>query len=211
MPVITQRTYHIAIVVRETRASRCDANRLTLAMRAGPPTTPCRFTSFPPTELVTAPAEFVSSEARAPQFIRNTVFVRRVRELCEARRAFVARSGTRAPQEAEKRRLATRLDRGTPIAKSTDVVLKRMREAAVTLLVVGMLFAMLILINPRVRESAGQLGGDVQNQHWEASAAPVGNVAASVISMTSYYAPDNPYLFSFLIVAGVLFVLLLRT
>jgi hypothetical protein len=73
------------------------------------------------------------------------------------------------------------------------------------------LFALLIVINPRVRERAGQIGGDVQTQSWEASAAPVSNAAVSAMSVTSYYASDNPYLFSFVIAAGVLFVLLLRT
>jgi hypothetical protein len=98
-----------------------------------------------------------------------------------------------------------------PIAKSTDVVLKRIRSAGPSLLVIGILFALLVVINPRVREQAGQLGGDVQTQNWQASAAPVGHAAASVMSVTSYYASDNPYLFSFVIAAGVLFVLLLRT
>ena len=78
-------------------------------------------------------------------------------------------------------------------------------------MVLSVLFGMLMLINPRVRERAGQISGDVQNQQWDSSAGPLGNAASSVLSMTGSYAADNPFLFSFLVVAGVLFVLMLRT
>ena len=86
--------------------------------------------------------------------------------------------------------------------------MKRLRNASATLAMLAVLFGLLLAINPRVRESAGQISGDVQSQQWQAS---TGSAAASAMSMTSYYASDNPYLFSFLLVAGVLFVLMLRT
>ena len=102
-------------------------------------------------------------------------------------------------------------EQGTAIAKRTKVVSTRVRDLTSTLVVLAVLFGMLMLINPRVRERAGQISGDVQNQQWDSPAGPVGDVATTVLAMTGSYAADNPFLFSFLVVAGVLFVLMLRT
>lgn len=109
------------------------------------------------------------------------------------------------------RHLVVDRKQGTLIAKSTDAVLKKMRGLAATLIVLGVLFAMLVTVNPQVREHAMQIGADVRNQNWNSSAGPIGSFAQSAFSTTSYYASDNPILFSFVFVAVVLFLLMLRT
>ncbi len=43
------------------------------------------------------------------------------------------------------------------------------------------------------------------------SLGPVGNAAYAAMSIGSDYASDNPFLFSFLVVAVVLFMLMLRS
>lgn len=68
-----------------------------------------------------------------------------------------------------------------------------------------------MLINPRVRERFGQMTGDIQSQPWDASGGPIRIAATAVVAVTTGYAADNPFLFSFLVVAAVLFLLMLRT
>jgi hypothetical protein len=93
---------------------------------------------------------------------------------------------------------------------SIKVVLKKVRDLAVTLGVLAVLFGMLLAINPRVREKFAELmssrGHDVNS-----SLGPVSNAAYAAMSIGSDYASDNPYLFSFLVVAVVLFMLMVRS
>jgi len=90
-------------------------------------------------------------------------------------------------------------------------VRRRCRDVATALAVLIVLFGILTLINPRVRERVGEVTGDVQSQAWSTSSAPISNAAVGALSVTSGYAADNPFLFSFLIVAVVLFLLMVRT
>ena len=88
---------------------------------------------------------------------------------------------------------------------------RRIRDVVVTLVAVCVLFALLMAVNPQVRERMGQVSGDVQTQKWDSREGPVGTLVQTAVSTTSEYASDNPILFPFVAVAAVLFVLMLRT
>ena len=87
-------------------------------------------------------------------------------------------------------------------------MLKKVRDLAATLGVLVLLFGMLMVINPRVREKFTEMTSSVQGRE---SLGPVQNAAYAAMSIGSDYAADNPYLFTFLVVAVVLFMLMLRT
>ena len=90
-------------------------------------------------------------------------------------------------------------------------VLRTFRDLAATLVVLIALFGMLMLIDPRVRDQFGQLTGEVQGQGWNSPEGPIGTAAQAAVSITSDYAYDNPFLFSFAVAAVVIFMLMLRT
>ena len=92
------------------------------------------------------------------------------------------------------------------------VVWKKARDLAATLAVLAVLFGMLMAINPRVRDRFGEMVS-VQGGagHVNSSLGPIGNAAHAAMSIGSDYAADNPVLFSFLVVAALLFMLMLRT
>jgi ribose/xylose/arabinose/galactoside ABC-type transport system permease subunit len=89
-----------------------------------------------------------------------------------------------------------------------EVVLKKIRDLLATLAVLVALFGMIMAINPRVRERFAELTAGV---HGRDSLGPVQNAAYAAMAVGSDYAADNPYLFSFLVVAVVLFMLMLRS
>ena len=97
-----------------------------------------------------------------------------------------------------------------PLAKGKKVVWKRVRDLAATLAVLAVLFAMLMAINPRVRERFAEMTASMQRRDMNSSIGPVGNAAYAAMSIGSDYAADNPFLFAFLVVAVVLFMLMLR-
>ena len=95
-----------------------------------------------------------------------------------------------------------------PLATRIEVVLKKVRDLAVTLAVLVVLFGMLMAINPRVRDQFSQMTTSVQGRE---SLGPMQNAAYAAVSIGSDYAADNPFLFSFLVAAVVLFMLMLRS
>jgi hypothetical protein len=97
------------------------------------------------------------------------------------------------------------------LAMCNKVVWKRVRDLAATLAVLAVLFAMLMAINPRVRERFAEMTASVQGGDMNSSIGPVGNAAHAAMSIGSDYASDNPFLFAFLVVAVVLFMLMLRS
>ena len=96
------------------------------------------------------------------------------------------------------------------LATCIKVVWKKVRDLAATLAVLVVLFGMLMAINPRVREQFGELMSK-QGRDVNSSIGPVSNAAYAAMSIGSDYAGSNPYLFSFLVVAVVLFMLMLRS
>jgi hypothetical protein len=100
---------------------------------------------------------------------------------------------------------------GTVLAMHIRVVGKKTRELGVTLAVLAMLFGMLMVINPQVRERFSDMTASVQSGNVDSSIGPVSNAAYAVMSIGSDYAADNPLLFSFLVVAVILFMLMLRS
>jgi hypothetical protein len=88
---------------------------------------------------------------------------------------------------------------------------RQIRDLVVTLAALGVLFTMLMTVDPRLRDRAGQLTVGVSHQHWDASRDAVGDTMGSAVALVSGYANDNVYLFAFLVVAVVLFMLMLRT
>lgn len=80
-----------------------------------------------------------------------------------------------------------------------------------TIAVLVALFGMLMAINPRVRERFGEMTMSMQGGNVNSSFGPVGNAATAAMSIGTDYAADNPFLFSFLVVAVVLLMLMLRT
>lgn len=77
-----------------------------------------------------------------------------------------------------------------------------------TLAVLAVLFGVLLAFSPRVHERFAELTASVQGRE---SLGPVQNAAYAAMSIGSDYAAGNPYLFSFLVVAVVLFILMLRS
>jgi len=90
-------------------------------------------------------------------------------------------------------------------------VFTRLRDLVTALAVLVVMLGILTLINPRLRESVGQVTSGVQQQGWSETSAPIETAAHGVVSTTSGYAVDNPYLFSFMVAAVVLFLLMVRT
>lgn len=101
-------------------------------------------------------------------------------------------------------------EQGTPIANRKKVF-GRLRDIAATLAVLIVLLGTLMLINPRVREDISRMTGDVQSQGWSAPDGPIVMTAERLLTITSDYASDNPFLFSFAVAAAVIFMLMLRT
>ena len=97
------------------------------------------------------------------------------------------------------------------LAMCIRVVGKRARELGATLAVLALLFGMLMAINPQVRERFGEMTASMQSGDMNSSVGPVGNAAYAAVSIGSDYAADNPFLFSFLVVAVILFMLMLRS
>jgi hypothetical protein len=77
-----------------------------------------------------------------------------------------------------------------------------------TLAVLAVMFAMIMALNPRVHDRFAELTTSVQGRD---SLGPLQNAAYAAVSIGSDYAADNPYLFSFLVVAALLFMLMLRS
>lgn len=94
------------------------------------------------------------------------------------------------------------------LAMGIRVVWKRARDFTATIAVLVVLFGMLMAINPRVRDQFGQMTTSVQGRE---SLGPMQNAAYAAVSIGSDYAADNPFLFSFLVAAVVLFMLMLRS
>ena len=88
---------------------------------------------------------------------------------------------------------------------------RRIRDLFGTVVVLCVLFGVLVSINPRVRERFGHFAGGVSDQEWSQSEGAIGNSLRSVVAVVSGFAADNTYLFSFVVVAGVLLFLMLRT
>lgn len=86
----------------------------------------------------------------------------------------------------------------------------RLRDFGVTLAVMALLLGMLMLINPHVRERVALVAGDAQSQTWGSSGGEISSAATDALAITSGYAGDNPVLFSFFIVAAVLFMLMVK-
>ena len=95
-----------------------------------------------------------------------------------------------------------------PLAMGIEVVLRKVRDLAVTLAVLVVLFGMLMATNPRVR---GQFAEMTKTAEGRESLGHVQNAAYAAIAIGSDYAGDNPFLFSFLVAAVVLFILMLRS
>ena len=93
----------------------------------------------------------------------------------------------------------------------TRTVWKRARDLGATLAVLAVLFGMLMVINPRVRERFGEMMAANVGRDMNSSIGPVGNAAYAAMSIGSDYASGNPFLFSFLVVAVILFMLMLRS
>ena len=75
----------------------------------------------------------------------------------------------------------------------------------------AVMFGMLMAINPRVRERFTEMTSGAHKNQWESSVGPLGNAAYAAVSIGSDYAADNPILFSFVVAAVVLFMLMLRS
>ena len=104
------------------------------------------------------------------------------------------------------------LPQGTVLATGTNAVWKKVRDLGATLAVLAVLFGMLMAINPRVRERFSEMmAAGVNGRDMNSSIAPVGNAAYAAVSIGTDYASGNPFLFSFLVVAVILFMLMVRS
>src|SRR5262245_7176132 len=90
-------------------------------------------------------------------------------------------------------------------------VFRRLRELCTALAVLVAVLGVVTLINPRVRERVGEATTGVQTEGLSATSAPLGVAAQGVFSIARSYAAANPLMFSFMIVAVVMFLLMVRT
>jgi hypothetical protein len=88
---------------------------------------------------------------------------------------------------------------------------RQIRDTVITLAALCVLFMMLISISPSLRDRAGEFRGASSSQQWDVSRGVVGQAMDTALGAVSGYAADNTFMFSFLVVACVLFVLMLRT
>lgn len=82
---------------------------------------------------------------------------------------------------------------------------RKIRDFVVTACALLALFAMLVSINPRLRERTAQM---VSDREFEAVRSTVSQATFSVLSLVQGYAGDNAYLFTFLVAACIFFVLM---
>jgi hypothetical protein len=87
---------------------------------------------------------------------------------------------------------------------------RRLRDAAGTVLVLAVLFGVLMAASPAVRERVA-LFADGRSDEWAAPRQAASQALVATGSMAVRYAGANTYLVCFLIVAGLLFFLMLRT
>ena len=87
---------------------------------------------------------------------------------------------------------------------------RRFRDAAAAVLVLLGLFAILMVFAPAVRDRVQQFAGGSRAQ-WLVPGQIAAGALAAVSTTARGYAADNSYLVFFLIVAGLLFILMLRT
>lgn len=85
---------------------------------------------------------------------------------------------------------------------------RRLRDIVATLVALIVLFVMLAAINPRVRETMNDLSGGTTD--WNQPGQMFGNLLTAAGTVAATYAADNPFLFSFLLAAVLLFLLMLR-
>jgi hypothetical protein len=93
----------------------------------------------------------------------------------------------------------------------TKVVWRKARDLGATLAVLAVLFGMLMAINPQVRERFSEMMSANGGRDVNSSLSPMTNAAYAAMSIGSDYAAGNPFLFSFLVVAVILFMLMLRS
>lgn len=89
-------------------------------------------------------------------------------------------------------------------------MLKKIRDLAGTTAVLVVVFGVLILINPRVRDRAGQFAGEISGGDWSRPRGAISDVVRPAVDIVSNYASDNTYLFYFFVAAVVLLILMLR-
>lgn len=86
-------------------------------------------------------------------------------------------------------------------------VARKIRDLVLSAFALVVLFAMLLAINPRLRERAGQM---VSDRELSSVRSTVSYAAASALGLLQGYAGDNAYLFTFLIAACVFVFLMLK-
>jgi hypothetical protein len=87
---------------------------------------------------------------------------------------------------------------------------RRLRDFGVTVVVMAVLFGLLMLINPRVRERVALISDAAPRDRWSATGGPVSAAAMDALAITSGFAGDNPLMFAFFVVAAVLFMLMVK-
>ena len=87
---------------------------------------------------------------------------------------------------------------------------RRLRDAAGTAAVLLVLFGVLMTMSPLLRERVSQLSRDKSDRVLVPAKDVVSNVMVSTGATAVRYATNNGYKVVFLIVAGVLFILMLR-
>ena len=87
---------------------------------------------------------------------------------------------------------------------------RRLRDAVITSAVLLVLFGVLMSVSPAVRERVA-LFADAKSDEWRVPRQIASKALGSTSAMAFRYAGNNAYLVGFLIVAGLLFFLMLRT
>ncbi len=125
-------------------------------------------------------------------------------------RGNVPQCGTHRVESPKTPTLSSVSQTGHRDCEDQRCVLSNLRDRVVTLAVLAVLIGILAVIDPRVGESMGQVTSSVQNQGLSTTGAPLVRPAMGIVSLTTGFAADNPFLFWFLVGALVLFVLMVK-
>ena len=88
---------------------------------------------------------------------------------------------------------------------------RKVRDLVGALLAVVVLFGVLMLFNARVRDGVREFGHEVSRSGSRPFLGPISEAAVAVFGVVHDFSAGNTFLFTFLVVAVVLVVLMLRS
>jgi hypothetical protein len=88
---------------------------------------------------------------------------------------------------------------------------KKFRDVAALMVAVIVLFAGSMMLNDRLRQDVVRVSGDLHAVESNGTVIAISDAAVGVVGVVRDFSADNTFLFTFLVVAAGLLVLMLRT